>query len=76
LGIAGSFGPHFLNVLEDHIAMAIKGFDSGEKFAIVATGNQDLGMRSNGGLKDRQRTGGELMFLQKLDLVFTARQNG
>lgn len=46
------FCPHLFHILQHHIAMSVKGFYSCQKFAIIATGDQHLGVRSNGCLQD------------------------
>lgn len=37
-------GPHFLHILQHHVAMPIKCFDPCQEFPIVTTRDQDLGM--------------------------------
>jgi hypothetical protein len=51
-GQSRGLGPHFLHILQHHVAVAIEGFDTRQEFAIVATGDEDLGARAHGGLKD------------------------
>lgn len=67
----GLLGPHLLDVLQDHVAVAVKGLDTGEELAVVPAGDQDLGVCARSGLEKRQRTGSELMFLNEGNLVFT-----
>lgn len=38
--------------------MAIEGFDAGEQLAVVAAGDQDLGVGAGGRLEDGERAGG------------------
>lgn len=71
LGTLGLLGPHLLDILEDHVAVSVKSLDTGQQLAVVSAGNQDLGVCAGGGLKDRQRTGGELVLLNESDLIFT-----
>ena len=49
--------------------MAVKGFDAREEFAVVADGNQDLCVRANGRLKNREGSVGELVLLELGNLV-------
>jgi hypothetical protein len=37
LAVPGKFRPHLLDVLEDHVAMSVKGLYTGEELAVVAT---------------------------------------
>ena len=52
--IPGDLAPHLLDVLQDHVAVAIEGFDAREQFAVVAGGNEDLGVVAHGGLEERE----------------------
>lgn len=56
--------------------MPVEGLYPCQELAIIATGNEDLGMRTDGCLEDRERSGGELMLLEQRDLIFsTERRN-
>lgn len=44
--------PHLLHVLQYHIAMSIKCLHASQQLSVVSAGDQDLGVRSDGGLKD------------------------
>ena len=68
-----SFRPHFLHVLQDHIAMSIEGLDPGEQFAVVAAGYENLRMRSDGGLENREGPRGEFMLFELGDLILASR---
>jgi hypothetical protein len=48
-------GPHLLHVLQDHIAMPIECLHARKQLSVVSARDQNLGVRSNGGLKDRER---------------------
>jgi hypothetical protein len=74
LGVDGRFGPHLLDIFQHHVAVAIEGLDAGEQLSVVAAGDQDLGVVADGGLQDGKWAGGELMLLQKGNLVFPNRQ--
>lgn len=50
--------------------MAVEGFDAGEQLAVVATGDQDLGVGAGGGLEDGKGAGGEFVGFEEGDLVF------
>lgn len=71
LGALGLLGPHLLDILEDHVAVSVKGLDAGQQLAVVSAGNQDLGVCAGGGLQERQGTGGELVLLDESDLIFS-----
>lgn len=58
------FCPHFLDILQHHIAMPVEGFDSRQELAVVATRDENLGVRTDSGLKDRQGPGGEFVFFK------------
>lgn len=66
----GLLGPHLLHVLEDHVAVSVKGLDAGQELAIVSAGDQHLGVVAAGGRQEGERTGGELVLLDKSDLIF------
>jgi hypothetical protein len=63
--------PHLLDVLQHHVAVAVEGFDPGEQLAVVAAGNQDLGVGAGGGLEDREGAGGEFVRFEEGDFVFS-----
>jgi hypothetical protein len=71
--VPGSLAPHFLHVLQDHVAVAIEGFDACEQFAIVAGGNEDLGVVAHGGLEEGERARGEFVGFEDADFVFAGR---
>lgn len=50
--------------------MAIEGLDAGEELAVVADGDEDLGVRAHGGLEDGEGAGGEFVFFELGDFVF------
>jgi hypothetical protein len=56
--------------------VAVEGLDAGEDLAVVSAGDQDLGARADSGLEDGEGPGGELMFLDLGDFVFTRKQLG
>lgn len=66
---SGSFRPHFLYIFQDHVAMSIKGLNPGEQLAIVTAGYEDLRMRSNSGLKNREGPRSEFMLFKLGDFV-------
>lgn len=45
--------PHFLHVLQYHIAMPVECFHTSKQLSVVSARNEDLCVGSNGGLKDR-----------------------
>jgi hypothetical protein len=61
--------PHLLDVLQNHVAMAIESLDAGEEFAVVANGDENLDVRAHSCLKKVQGTSGELVLLELRDLV-------
>lgn len=65
-----NFRPHLLDVLQNHVAVSVEGFDAREHFAVVAAGNQDLRMVAHGGLEERQRTRSEFVGFEEADLIF------
>lgn len=62
--------PHLLDVLENHVAVAVKGLDAGEQLAVVADGDEHLDVRAHGGLEDGEGPGGEFVLLELRDFVF------
>lgn len=52
--------------------MTVEGLDAGEDLAVVSAGDQDLCARANGGLEDREGSGGELVLLDLGDFVLAA----
>lgn len=46
------FCPHFLHILENHVAMPVECLDSGKEFPSAADRHKYLIMASYGGLKD------------------------
>jgi hypothetical protein len=63
--------PHFLDILEHHVAVSIEGFHAREQLAVIPTRNQDLGVGSSGGLEDRERTGCEFVLFDDGVFIFT-----
>lgn len=53
LATLGLLSPHLLHVLQHHVAVSVKGLDTGQQLAVVAAGDQDLGVRAGGGLQQR-----------------------
>lgn len=49
--------------------MSIECFDSGKELAVVAAGDENLGARAYGCLKDGQGASGELMLFYLSDLI-------
>ena len=66
------FCPHLLDVLQHHVAVAVKGLDARKKLPVVANRDEDLGMAADCRLKDRQRTGRKLVLFQLANFVFSA----
>lgn len=50
---SGRLCPHLLDILQNHVAMAVKRLDAGKELAVVADGDEDLHVRAHGGLEDR-----------------------
>jgi hypothetical protein len=50
--------------------VSVKGLDTGQELAVVSARDQNLGVRAGGGLQKRQRASGQLMLLDKSDLIF------
>ena len=69
LGKPRSLRPHLLDVLEKHIAMAIERFDTGEKLAVVAQGDENFVVRRYRRLQDGQGAGAEFMGFKEGDFV-------
>jgi len=67
---ARGLGPHLLDILQDHVAMAVEGLDARQQLAVVAARDQHLRVRAHGRLQDGQRARGELVLLQLRDLEF------
>lgn len=63
-------GPHFLHVLQYHVAVSVKSLDTGQELTIVAAGDQDLSVCAGSGLQEGERAGGELVLLDESDLIF------
>lgn len=57
----GRLGPHLLYVLEDHVAVAVKGLDARQQLAVIADRDEDLGVAADGGLEDGQGAGREFI---------------
>lgn len=71
LAALGLLRPHLLDVLEDHVAVAVEGLDARQQLAIVPARDQHLGVCARGGLEEREGARGELVFLDERDLIFT-----
>ena len=69
VGEAGRLGPHLLDVLEDHVAVAVEGLDAGQQLAVVPDRDQHLRVAPHRRLQDRERARAELVLLQQRDLV-------
>ena len=67
----GLLGPDLLDVLEDHVAVAVEGLDTREQFAAISAGDENLGVCAGGGLEERERAGGEFVVFNEGDFVFT-----
>ena len=52
--------------------MTVESFDSRQELAVVATRDENLGMRTDSGLKDRKGPGGEFVFFKQSNLVLSA----
>lgn len=50
--------------------MSVKGLNTGQELAVVAAGDQDLGVCAGGGLQERERAGGELVLFDEGNLIF------
>lgn len=50
--------------------MSVKSLDAGQQLAVVAAGDQDLGVCAGGGLQEGERAGGELVLLNESNLIF------
>jgi len=44
--------PHLLHILQHHIEVAIKSLNAAQHLAVVAEGDEDLGVVAHGGLED------------------------
>ena len=53
--------------------MPVERFYASEEFAVVAAGNENLSVRTNGGLEDGEGSGGELVLFELRDFVFAGR---
>lgn len=69
VGQPGGLSPHLLNILKNHVAVAVKGLDASEQLAVVADGDQDLDVGADGSLQDGQGTGRELVLLELGNLI-------
>lgn len=70
LAALGLLSPHLLHILQYHIAVSVKGLDTGQELAVVSARNQNLGVGAGGGLQERQRAGSELVLFNESDLIF------
>lgn len=62
--------PHLLDILQNHVAVPVKGLDAGQQLAVRADADEDLGVRADGGLQNGQRAVAKLPLLELCDLVF------
>lgn len=53
--------------------MSVECFYAGEKFAVVATRDDDLVVVADSGLEDRKRTGGEFVLFDASNLILAVR---
>lgn len=67
----GLLCPHFLDVLQHHVAVAIERLHASEQATVATAGDQDLGVCASGGLEEGEGASCELMFLDEGDLVFS-----
>ena len=51
--------------------MPVERLDAREHFAVIPTRDQDLCVGTDGGLKDREGSGGEFVFLELRDFVLS-----
>ena len=72
VGQARRLCPHLLHVLQNHVAVAVKGLDACQQFPVVSARDEDLGVAPHGGLEDGERAGAELVLLQLCDFVLSA----
>lgn len=63
------FSTHLLDVLKNHVAVAVKGLDSGQQLLVVSAADKNLCMVLDGLLKDRQWSCVELFLLQSAELL-------
>lgn len=74
VGQARCLCPHLLDVLENHVAMAVKGLNTRKQLAVVTDRDEHLRVRADGRLKDGEGSGGELVLLELRNLVLTTRK--
>jgi hypothetical protein len=67
--IPGRLAPHLLDVLQHHVAVAVKGLDARQQLAVVARRDQDLSVVAHGRLEERKRAGGEFVGFEEGELV-------
>lgn len=53
--------------------MSVECLYTGEEFAVIATGNEDLCVGANGSLEDGERAGREFVFFKLGNLIFAAK---
>jgi hypothetical protein len=63
------FSTHLLDVLKNHVAVAIKGLDSGQQLLVVSAADKNLCVVLDGLLKDRQWSCVELFLLQSAEFL-------
>jgi len=71
---SGRFRPHLFRVLQYHVAVTVESLYTGEQFAVVAAGNENLGARADSRLQDGERAGSELVFLDLGDFILAGRK--
>ena len=67
--IPGRLAPHLLDVLQHHVAVAVKCLDARQQLAVVARRDQDLSVVAHGRLEERKRAGGEFVGFEEGELV-------
>merc|ERR1712038_352067 len=65
----GELGPHLLDALEDHVAVAVEGLHPPQQLLVVPAVDQDLRVSLDGLCEDRGRSGVELLLLLGLQLL-------
>lgn len=63
------FYTHLLDVLKNHVAVTVKGLDSGQQLLVVSAADKNLCVVLDGLLKDRQWSCIELFLLQSAELL-------
>lgn len=71
LRIARHLGPHLLDVLQNHVKVAVEGADAREHLAVVAQRDEDLGVVAHCGLKHAEGPDGEFVRFEEGEFVLT-----